>query len=549
MRNSEANKKDNEENLSNIKVQPFLRLSTQQISTNLKLINEEDEIVPRETLNSIYGDTYHSIKEKMLDTENKAINDLTDIISNLQIKYKEFNTDVNRHFRNLTSKITDAFKLNNSVSENVKNSKKEKKETLIKNYSNVYITQLQKILNVHQQIIENIKKTFQIFYDFLDISKYLTKEKPINEFLSKEFKNIIQNWLFMKIDMENFDYTKAINESNFDTDLKNLLIKIKKNQNFVMKISNPVKYMKSTKKNFEKLHLDKANKLNNLLEENKKIIIDNHDNLVKLKMKNTFYADKYFAPDLAYNKLKFMKLDNVTFTTGEENKKNFLKNMPSLEKLIIKSASNLEISILEDLSKSLIKLSLTKNGFVDYEFNNIMSNYLVKSEHVRKNLQYLSFSDNYLSQINLSQIAYQPKHSFLSLKELDFQNNKIFHFSMEPEYFPELKNDYEKLTLDKELLAQAMRSILSRLSSNVKIINNYSIPEIDIPPEDVIPVIRERLFNESGKISFKSLFKYNSSKKYIISTFLAILEMLKLNEITLHQDHLFDDIEIRVKDE
>ena len=211
MRNSEANKKDNEENLSNIKVQPFLRLSTQQISTNLKLINEEDEIVPRETLNSIYGDTYHSIKEKMLDTENKAINDLTDIISNLQIKYKEFNTDVNRHFRNLTSKITDAFKLNNSVSENVKNSKKEKKETLIKNYSNVYITQLQKILNVHQQIIENIKKTFQIFYDFLDISKYLTKEKPINEFLSKEFKNIIQNWLFMKIDMENFDYTKARN--------------------------------------------------------------------------------------------------------------------------------------------------------------------------------------------------------------------------------------------------------------------------------------------------------------------------------------------------
>ena len=86
MRNSEANKKDNEENLSNIKVQPFLRLSTQQISTNLKLINEEDEIVPKETLNSIYGDTYHSIKEKMLDTENKAINDLTDIISNLQIR-------------------------------------------------------------------------------------------------------------------------------------------------------------------------------------------------------------------------------------------------------------------------------------------------------------------------------------------------------------------------------------------------------------------------------------------------------------------------------
>ena len=281
MRNSEANKIDKEINLSDIRAQSFLRLSTQNITTNLKLIDEEDEIVPRETLNSIYGDTYHSIKETILDTENKAINDLTDMITNLQVKYKEFNTDVNRHFRNLTSKITDAFKLNNTINENIKNSKKEKKETLIKNYSIEYIKQLQKIINVHQQIIEYIKKTFHIIYDYLDISKYLTKEKPINEFLSKEFKNIVQNWLFMKIDMENFDYTKAINESNFDADFKNLLIKIKKNQNFVMKISNPSKYMKATKKNFEKLHLDKANKLNNLLEENKKIIIDNHENLVK----------------------------------------------------------------------------------------------------------------------------------------------------------------------------------------------------------------------------------------------------------------------------
>ena len=126
MRNSEANKTDNKGKSSDIKAHPNLRLST-QISTNLKLINEEDEIVSRETLNSIYGDTYHSIKEKMLDTENKAIDDLTDIITNLQIKYKEFNTDVNRHFRNLTSKITDAFKLNNNINENVKNSKNGRK--------------------------------------------------------------------------------------------------------------------------------------------------------------------------------------------------------------------------------------------------------------------------------------------------------------------------------------------------------------------------------------------------------------------------------------
>ena len=542
MRNSEANKIDKEINLSDIKINPFFRLSTQNITTNLKLIDEEDEIVPRETLNSIYGDTYHSIKETILDTENKAINDLTDMITNLQVKYKEFNTDVNRHFRNLTSKITDAFKLNNTINENIKNSKKEKKETLIKNYSIEYIKQLQKIINVHQQIIEYIKKTFHIIYDYLDISKYLTKEKPINEFLSKEFKNIVQNWLFMKIDMENFDYTKAINESNFDADFKNLLIKIKKNQNFVMKISNPSKYMKATKKNFEKLHLDKANKLNNLLEENKKIIIDNHENLVKLKMRNTFYADKYFTPDLTYNKLKILKFDNVTFTTTEEKKNFFLKNMPSLEKLIINSATNLEISILEGLSKSLIKLSLTKNGFVDFEFNNIVSNYLVKSEHIRKKLQYLSFSDNYLSQINLSQIVYQPKHSFLSLKELDFQNNKIYQFSMEPDYFPELKsinccnnnltrNSFEQfekiLTLSCGNIFLSQKNLAEKyFSSLAKKLNTYTISltylNLSFIPKILSDnYIKDIIINDSILINLKKLdLSYNNLSCDSILSFL-----------------------------
>ena len=93
------------------------------------------EIIPRETLNSIYGENYDLIKLKIMDTENETINYLTDNISKLQVKYKEFNTDINSHFRHLTSKITDAFKLNTSSSEDFKGTKKEKKENLIKKYS------------------------------------------------------------------------------------------------------------------------------------------------------------------------------------------------------------------------------------------------------------------------------------------------------------------------------------------------------------------------------------------------------------------------------
>ena len=469
MRNSEIvdfKKNSQEEKLSEVSVDPILRLS-QPISTHLNILAEEDENVSRETLNSIYGDNYDIIKLKLLDTENEAINYLTDTISVLQVKYKNFNTDINTHFRDLTSKITDAFKLNNNQEENAKNSKKDNKEILIQKYTKDYIEQLQKIINIHQQIFKNIKNTISIFYNFLDISKFIGKEKPINEFFSKEFKNIIENWLFMQIDLENFDFTKAINESSFDTDLKSLLLNTRKNKNFIMNISNPTKYMKICKKNFDKLHPDKARKLSLLYEKNKKIMTENHDNLFKLKMRNVFYIDKYFEPDVVYNKIKFLKFDNVTFANQDEKQKEFLKNMPSLEKLMINSSNNFDISLLKDLSKSLIKLSLTKNGFVDFEFKNIMENYLVKSEHIRKNLQYLSFSDNYLSNINLNQIVYLPKHSFLSLKELDFKNNKIFQFMIDPNYFPDLKCInccYNYLTKNS---FEQYEKILTLLSGNI----------------------------------------------------------------------------------
>ena len=430
--NEELIKKTEEENQQE---QP-INQNIQQTSLNINITNEDDSIISRETVNSIYGENYDLTKLKLFDTENETIEYLNKTINNLQNKYKEFNTDIHNHFINLTSKITDAFKLNNNE-ENIKKSKKDKKEALIKKYSNEYIEQLRKIISMHQQIIKNIQKTFLIFFDFLDVSKLLSKEKPINEFLSKEFKNIIDNWLFMEVDLGNFDFTKSNNYSTLDSDLKDLIIKIKKNNDFVLNINNSKENMLISKKNKRNLNPSKESELNNLYKRDKQIMNDKYDNLVKLRIKNTFDADNYFMPDLVYSKIKYLKLDNITFTNKNSN--NFLKNNPSLEKLIIKSASNFEINILKDLSKSLIKLSLAKNGFVDYEFNNIITNYFLKSEHIRKNLQFLSFKDNYLSNINLSQLVYQPKQSFLSLKELDFQNNKIYQFSLEPEFFPELK--------------------------------------------------------------------------------------------------------------
>ena len=410
-------------------------ISENQPSQLATIINKDEEFIPRETLTSVYGDSYELTYSNLQEIEKETMNYFSNLLSELNNKYLKFNSNINLHFKGVTNKIANAFKLNNPA-ENIKNIQRN---SLIQKHSNEYLQQLNKILNMHEQIFQNIKDSISIFFNFLDISKILDKEKPIQEFIGKEFNSIIQNWLFLKINIEDFDFAQAISDSSVDDNFKNFISKICKDKNFVMNISCPKQYMINCKKNYENLSNEAKNKINIIMEKNKKVMSDNHSNLTKLKMCNIFRADKYFEKDLTYDKMRYLKFDNVLFDQEKAESNNFLKNIPKLERLVINSSNNFDISLLKDLSKSLIKLSLTKNGFVDYDFNNIMSNYLVKSDAIRKNLQVLSFSNNNLSNVDFTQLVYQPKQSFYALKELDFQKNKIYKFNISPEFFVELK--------------------------------------------------------------------------------------------------------------
>ena len=401
----------------------------------IPFMNKDDEnFLPKETLTSIYGENYDSIQIKMQTTEKEKIDYFTSILAELKNKYNEFNMNINSHFKEVTNKIAKVFKINNQ-SEDVKDAQRN---SFIQKYSNEYLEQLTKIMDTHDQIFNHIKDSIAIFFSFLDITKILDRKKPIQEFINKEFNSIIKNWLFLKINLENYNFAKAINRSDLDSDFKNFIFKICKDKNYVMNIISRKDYMILSKKNFDDLNDEIQTKINSEMENNKKMMEDNKTNLIKLTLNNIFFVDKYFDKDIKYKKLHYLKLDNVTFEQ-KRNEDSFLANIPNLENLIINSSNNFEINILKNLSKSLIKLELTKNGFVDFEFNNIMSNYLVKSDSIRKNLQILSFGNNNLSNIDITQLVYQPKQSFYSLKELNFEKNKIFKFNILPEFFVELK--------------------------------------------------------------------------------------------------------------
>ena len=466
MRNSEVL----DSNIFNERVTQPLSVINQRETTQptlLKIIPEGEEFIPREALESVYGDNnYDLIQLNLQNTENETLNYFSSILNDLNNKYNEFNSDINCHLKEVTNKISEAFNLNNPT-EDIKN---VQRNSLIQKHSNEYLKQLNKIINMHDQIISYIKDLISLFFSFLDISKILDKEKPIQEFINKEFKNIIENWLFLKLDLGNYNFAKAIEDTHLDSDFKNFIFKVCKNKNFVMEISSPKEYMIVSKKNFEYLE-EEVNAISNLKNKNKKIMEDNYSNLVKLTMNDVFHPETYFDKNIKYKKLRYLKMNNVSFKQNRNNNNNFFDSIPAMEHLVINSSNNFEISLLQNLSKSLVKLYLTKNGFVDFEFNNIMSNYLVKSESIRKNLEILSFSNNNLSNIDIAQIVYQPKQSFYALKELNFEKNKIYKFNIAPEFFVELKcinccsNNFTKSYFDQ------YTNILTLLSGNIYLSN------------------------------------------------------------------------------
>ena len=164
---------------------------------------------------------------------------------------------------------------------------------------------------MHKQIFECIKETIEILFNFLDISKSLDKEKPIQEFLGKEFNNIIKSWLFLKLDIEKFDVAQALNDSNLDNNFKNFIFKVCQGKNFVMNITCPKQYLYEENNNNlsskikEKLMAEKI--------KNKNILRDNCNNLVKLKMTNIIDADTYLEDITSFDNLKSLKFKNVLF--------------------------------------------------------------------------------------------------------------------------------------------------------------------------------------------------------------------------------------------
>ena len=85
-------------------------------------------------------------------------------------------------------------------------------------------------------------------------------------------------------------------------------------------------------------------------------------------------------------------------------------------------------------------------------------------------------------------------------------------------------------------LVDALREVLKRLPQD----NTHEILGERIPMADRIPVILERL--REGDLEFASLFDARSSRRELISTFLALLELVKIRAVRALQSERFGPI-------
>lgn len=367
----------------------------------------EDLNLMKEALDE-FGNTSKSCGKVLLDLSQK-----------FNEKNNNFFKEIKKYMNDLSSKYIDMFKLNEKQSEEEKlGSLAAFKSIIGKN-----ILLINKILEKYTQIYESVKQNYEIMLNFLNISKKLGELKPIQEFLSDEFNNIVKSWLFMKIDFEKFDFNKALNKCDIDSNFKNFITKVCTDKNFIMKITCP--RFEATDPKQQKILAEKK-------KSEIKQLTDNKSNLIKLNMENVGSVSNYISDDLEFVKLKSFFLKNSTIQGG-----NLFKQMKNLEKLNIQSCPSVQIDILDNIPIKLKKLYLEKNNFVNQDFENIVNGILSNNKNILQNLELLSFAGNNFTRIDFQFLS--PKIKFQSLKELNFKKNKITKFIFVPDNFPEIK--------------------------------------------------------------------------------------------------------------
>ncbi len=480
-------------------------------------INEPDSEINtnyngRETVRIIFGKKIEEeITDKIKTIKDSSMEILQKHTKELEKRLEKFQTQIDEYITENSTRITKSFNLSEEIDLS--------RAIGIKSYAKNYTDVLEKIFNLHNQIMKTIEENFKILYRFLDIPKYLLRDKPVHEFLNDNLEYILKCWLFPKLDLDKFNITKALKKSNLDSNYKNLITSLSKNTNFVLNITK---------------------KKDNEQEENDiKTIDENAKKLGKIQFNNVDDYEKYLPENSTFNELQTLIIKNVKKISLKDTQKKLCERFPALIKL---SCINCKIDGFDkriNFPKNLKKLSIENCYLINDDFNSIFQS-LVLSDEIRNNLEYISFAQNNITKVDLNQFIYQQKHTFYEIREFNFRKNNIFKFSFVPEFFPELRvinccfNNFSR-----PIFSQLNDKILVLLNNNIYLSDNNL-------RNDYFNKLNNQIskFDYPSKfLSFNSLFSksYNKLNEISISGNIMIaIKILDLSYCSLTNDMVFE---------
>ena len=491
-----------------------------------KIFFETQNINDKNILNNIYGREIFTIIDELSKFKENSNDFMKKTDEELNIKYDHFKNEILKYLNSTTNQIFNAFHLDltNIKEENLK---------IIQGFAQDKIIFLNKVLTLYKQIIEIIQQNFLILKNFLQ-NFDLNQEYPLQDFFTKEFDNITTSWLFLKLDLEKFDFKNVIEESSLNMNYKEFLMKECHEKNSEMNIILP-----EVKQNSGKF----SNIIKEKYKDKIKLISDNSSHLVKLNFTNVPEIEEFLGT-VKYDKLKKLKLKNSYILNNE-----IFNQFSSLNKLSIKYCLNLDTYIFNNINLSNLKqLILDKNRIVNEDFDNLMVNFLLKSQDLLNNLEILSFAYNNISNIDFNHYLSSSKNIFNSLNTLILRNNEIYKIILDINYFPELK----LLDLCNNNLSTNYFNELDNTNNNIIILQsgNFFLMD-DVLCEQYYNNLKNKLYNINN-YSLKNLFLsyiptiYNSSffnKLKINHALLINLQTLNLSYNGLSCDIFFSFIE------
>ncbi len=466
----------------------------------------------RETVRIIFG---KKMEEELTDQIKKIKDSSMEILQKhtkeIEKKLEKFQTQIDEYITENSTRITKSFNLSEEIDLS--------RSFGIKSYAKNYTDVLEKVFNLHNQIMKTIEENFKILNRFLDIPKYLLRDKPVHEFLNDNLEYILKSWLFPKLDLDKFNITKALKKSNLDSNYKTLITSLSKNTNFVLNITK---------------------KKDNEQEENDiKTIDENSQKLGKIQFNNVDDYEKYLPENSIFNELQTLIIKNVKKISLKDTQKKLCERFPALIKL---SCINCKIDGFDKIinfPKNLKKLSFERCSLINNDFNSIFQS-LVLSDSIRNNLEYISFAQNNITKVDLNQFIYQQKHTFYEIREFNFRKNNIFKFSFVPEFFPELRvinccfNNFSR-----PIFSQLNDKILVLLNNNIYLSDNNL-------RNDYFNKLNNQIskFDYPSKfLSFNSLFSksYNKLNEISISgNIMLAIKILDLSYCSLTNDMVFE---------